>query len=78
MGKQFTKFILNIYVVYRAGKIQFVLEACRIGRLVRVAIPAPQILMECDQTPFCKVGFKAARWESFSCKGKLEGFASEI
>ena len=31
-------------------------------------------MVECKKTPLCKVGCKAAWWERFSCKGKLEGF----
>ena len=38
--KIFSEFILHIYVVYRAGGNQFFFGACRIGHLVRVAIPA--------------------------------------
>ena len=47
----FTEVILYIYVVYRAVKRRFVFGACRIRYLVRVDIPTPQILVECEKTP---------------------------
>ena len=76
--KIFSEFILHIYVVYRAGGNQFFFGACRIGHLVRVAIPAPHIMVECKKTPLCKVGCKSAQCERFSCRGKLGGFVSDI
>ena len=51
---------------------------CRIGHLVHVAIPAAQIMVDCEKTPLCKVVYKAARWVIFSCKGKIRGVSSEI